>query len=72
MFPLGALDKCNLNVCPLFYSLRTIATLVGHTLFPKRKKMLLFAGRNSLLELFPFAPVVYLHEELVHPRTKQE
>ena len=34
--------------------------------------MLLFAGRNSLLELFPFAPVVYLHEELVHPRTKQE
>ena len=33
--------------------------------------MLLLAGRNSLLELFPFAPVVYLHGELVHPRTKQ-
>ena len=43
-----------------------------HALFKKKKKMLLFAGRNSLLELFPFAPVVYLHEELAHPRTKQE
>ena len=38
MFSLGALDKSNLNVCPLFYSLRTIATLVGHTLFLKGKK----------------------------------
>ena len=44
-----------------------------HSLFKKEKKNIqLFAGRNSLSELFPFAPVVYLHGELVHPRTKQE
>ena len=56
---------------PVLQSENNSYTCRPHAL-SKKKKMLLFAGRNSLLELFPFAPVVYLHEELVHPRTKQE
>ena len=40
-------------MCPLFYSLKTIATLVRHTLFLKRKKSYYFLAGTHFKSYFP-------------------